>query len=230
MATKGAVTGGRNRAEYITSGYLREQQKLSSSEYDTYALFQNVPEEISILCALYYKLTDYFEIINASTTVSNENKTINKITHGWKNTCYGTLIPSTDKCIYKWWLKIPKTKKHFVVGIASAPFMENELVDEIESSKFYMIAVYAATKLDHTDRSCCNVFEDKTNTSILNNLEEIALELNLKRKQLILHYADNKEKLLHENIECGEDINYRLAISMLYKDIQISIQKFEQLF
>ena len=91
-------------SERIVHGYIRLQHKVLFQS-NMYPLFQNIPGSISSLCTLYYHLYDYFDKIHPDMKLSNNSKTIEKLTgedHDYNNSSYGKLIiPSMDECIYK---------------------------------------------------------------------------------------------------------------------------------
>ena len=99
-----------DRAEYAAAGYIRrEHQNLFSS--NDQQLFQNIPDGVCILCALYFGSRDYFAIASDSqVSVSDDKMTVTKNTKFMQSnpdTSFGSMLkPSTSQSVCKWDLKV----------------------------------------------------------------------------------------------------------------------------
>ena len=215
-----------NQTKQIVSGYIRQEHK-SQFKSSHYALFQNVPISITSFCTLYYNPKEFFQNISACLISSNNNETITQSSRFIKlNTNYGSIdIPSNSKCIYKWYLKIGNKSSQggCYVGIASQPFVTKEFMAYIPNQKFYAYSTLTRDLLSHVTYSRCR--ESVQYGGI------VCIELNLKEKTMKVYVGGT---LQNDNVawivETGDDINYRLAVSLTRGNAQVSIVKFEQMY
>ena len=220
--------------KYTVSGFIRGQHK-SLFKSSRYALFQNIPISISSLCTLYYHTRDYFKIFNEEKfSVTDNNKTLSKEKNDskWINSSFASwLISSTDKCVYKWHLKVTNKEINgeipVVIGIASDPYNANDPFYIGKRRKYY--AYYPASNSKRCHTSICYYFESTATiepVSWKKNEEEICLELDLKERKLSV-YKDEKKQVVFEEIETGKNINYRLAVTIQRVGCKVSITNFQ---
>ena len=219
-----------SRELYIVSGYIREYEKILKSS--SYALFQNIPPGISTLCALYYHIRDYFEYVPIKATISKDKRTVNiKNDENGLNSSYGSwLISSTIPCIYKWYLHFSQTissENSCIVGIASRPFLTNIAFDDItdKDHKCYRLAPYHHAKWSHEYGEGGSQWV----SGLPNCDKNLVFELDLKTKEFSVN-IDEQNILVFENIETGNEIEYRVALSLRAQDFSVTINKFTQTF
>ena len=209
-------------------GYIRSYQKLTHG--NEYALFQNIPIGISSLCTLYLGTIEYFKLFDdQQVMISDDGKSIRKIMgkRDWQNTSYGTVeISSTSKYVYKWYIKIGNNDNdgRCIIGLATEPFTINTAFDEDRTNKHYCFATNNGQKKDYKSMDFMSYGERIGEGRVL------CIELDL--KQGCIKFGEQgyewNTKVAFKRIKIGEDISYRLAVSMYEVDCQISIIKFER--
>ena len=229
--------------KYLVSGYIRKEQKLIKQS--PYTLFQNVPIFVSSLCTLYYHVTEYFNSIGKDILSSNNKTTLmpsRSPRHSIPGTSYGNMvIPSKSDCIYKWQIgfsKIMTQRYRFTIGIASTSITTTKQpFHRAESGEFYCFSPYFGTVSSHLTNGhfgnvaqaykwAANVWRDK-----------IDLELDLKRKKLLIYKYDEFEKstknVIFHNVEVRYNLDYRLAVILCDyhgNDLTVSIVKFHKTY
>ena len=232
----------RYNPKYTVFGYVRRVESLIRSS--PFHLFQSIPINITCFCVSYYQTQEYFE------TVNNENIKLSKYKtfiykfhqgpeykdfehdHGLDNTTFGKLsISSTSQAICKWYLKInniPKTPKRqdlcpFIIGIVSKLSSANkEFTCHLshENYKFYAYEIDTKILGAHVGGFIENYGQKFKDNDI------ICIKLDLKRRE-IKYYKNGKSfGIAFDNIDIGEDIDYRLAVTIGHKYGEISILKF----
>ena len=222
-----------SESKYQVNGYIREQCDVFKS--CGFKLFEIIPIAISSLVASYYDTMDYFVLTNdEEINISHNNRCITQIKDRigyWENTTYGGLeIPSTNKCICKWYIKvghIDETARSLsIIGIASKPFITNKSFDEIEKNKRYCFAPHSGSIESH-QTGFRHFSENIADGKI------ICIELNLIEKYITFYDYEQEydsAKVAFDNIEIGDGICYRLAVSMNQENTSLTIIKFQQLF
>ena len=220
------------RAEYAASSYIRrEHRKLFT--LDDEPLFQNIPDGICVLCALYFGSRDYFEIIpDTEVSLSNDNMTATKVTAYSKGeTSFGSLlIPSTSQCISQWDIKIDCFNhcNTILIGISSEPFdpykyFHDPTTNKLEDPTNHHAYVYG---LGGQNRS----FQGETwevNGRPFHSSDVVAVRLDLKKKEVKFYVNEIYSNVTFE-IETGDNIEYRLAVALFDEGNQITLTKFEQ--
>ena len=209
-------------SKYTVGGYIREQHTKLFSK-NRYALFENIPISISSICTLYYHLFDYFELLDDDMiSVSSDKKTITKKCDGWGNSSYGSItIPSTNDSVCKWFVEVGTTGK-CIIGLASKPFLTNFNFNRIDRNKNYCYGVTTGRIKHHNGHW-------ESYDKIIGCGDILCIELNLKKRYIKFYEKENDSgRIAFKNVEIGEDINYRLAVSSHIKSSQIKIVKFTQ--
>lgn len=235
---------------FCVAGWIRQHKELIQTS--SFALFHRIPSMVISISTLYYHFRDYFDSRPASIYGTNGRPgTPQRTIHAscWSdgnNTTYGSmLIPSESSRIYnyKWYFET-KLNKKFAIGIATAPFETASKVWLIRNNKHYIWTpkvskiknnphkqrIYADTK-SHKEGG----YTRKSKNNIICALKdldeylqyEFCMELDLKRKSLILHYKEYSI-ILFDDIETGKDINYRLATSLLSKNHRMKMTSYKE--
>ena len=114
-------------SKLIVSGYVRlEHQSLFKS--NRYALFENVPTQVSGWFAAYYDSYDLFDKIRSDMALSDGKKTIRRVVCKDNEYCYAhsnfgkMILNSTEQCICKWYLKIIEAEGYpkLIIGVSSS--------------------------------------------------------------------------------------------------------------
>ena len=234
--------------KYTVFGYVRRLEslfRLSSTQ-----LFQNIPATVTYLCISYYEPKEYFDMINNIDIKLSEDKTsikkcrqrpnqsiLRKYGYSLDNTSFGKLmIPSTSQFICKWYLKfnnIPKRLRlfcPFIIGVASVS--ESSSTDKAFNykhnnyHKFYSYETASiASKILKSHNE--NDYVRDYGTNFKEN-DIICLKLDLKERQITFSKNDKSFGIAFDNIDIGEDIEYRLAVTIGHLHGDISILKFEE--
>ena len=213
--------------KFIVCGYIRSEHE-SLFRANACILFQNVPNSITSLCTLYYYLYDYFDLIGSDMKISNDKKTItyNSFTRDWPNANYGkNIISSTDKCIYKWYLKIRK-RENIIVSVVSNKNCNPHLYP-VHHDKYYWFFLNPDNlgKLkDHKGSTWQNPEYGKD----IKNGDIVCMELNLKRENISFYINGKNLGVAFQNIDIGDDIDYRLCVTLRDLGSFVTIMKFTQ--
>ena len=213
------------RTKLTVFGYIRSQHKLSFKS-NPYALFSNIPSSISSICILYYHLYDYFELINPNMTLSDNKQNITLNTNYRDNLTFGKeIISSTDQCIYKWYLQLNGYPSGFIIGLTSKPWnVNNNLYESQKCGQCYLFWPNVSFQLaSHiTSWSVKDYIRDAKSNDI------VCMEVNLIDKTIKIYLNDKDKGIAFKNVETGDDIKYRLSVTLLNIQTSISLVKFTQ--
>ena len=192
--------------EYIVSGFIREVQQIIKNN--------TIPSEICELCVKYYRINEWWDILGRHTTTTLDDICLTKTNDGWDNTSYGrNVAPSIGNFIYKWSLKIVKTKSRAIyIGIASnitdrhlQPFVDNKLYNNYAWNGTSGLIYCKGCGIDRGD-----TFDEG---------DIVEIELNTKTGKA--SFNDTVFNVLQRG-----HIKYRLAATLHNKDDCIIIQTF----
>ena len=155
------------------------------------------------------------------------------------NTSYGNMVmPSNSNFIYKWQFAFSKplsVESDFFIGIASTSITTTQQPIWLAiSGKWFCFNPYFAEFANHLTGSV--FFKVKKSVEWGRSAWEnkIDLELDLKRKELSIFKYNGSErgakKVLFNKIDVGDNIDYRLAVSLRGKDFAFSIVKFQKIY
>ena len=209
------------RSLFTVFGYIRkEQQTLNHKES-----YNVIPKLVCcIVLAFYTNHVDSFEIAGKDVKISGDNKIITKLVGGRNNTSIGKIsIPSQCNIICRWNLKINVIDDWYMyIGITS-DHSSNDL-NFCENRKTSNYACYALSSvLKSKDQNKHNY---GTHVSWEQG-EIVGMELNLVKKNISFYVNNKYQGVAYENIDIGENIQYRLAVCMYGKDNQIELKDFE---
>ena len=232
----------RYNPKYTVFGYVRSSQT-SLSKASSYSLFRNIPIAITSLCVLYYEPIEYFDIINTDDIkLSEDKKSIYKYHQrrnyesgfgyhfGLDNTSFGKIsIPSTSKSICKWYFKINNIPKKpsfdpFRIGIVSKISSVNKsFLDKAknEDYKFYGYQTGSRILENHYGRPQVPTYGRYARVN-----DVYCMKLDLQKREI--RYSRNNKSfgIAFENIDIGEDIEYKLAVTIGHKDGNLSMMKY----
>ena len=202
------------------NGYLREMEHQ----------FEVIPSIVfHLILAFFCKCDEYFAEAGDNVELSNDRMTVKKTGfNSWNNTTYGyQWIDSTKNMIVKWEFKIDNntaiaTAMRFAI-LSKDTDCNTSFHDEVKPSYIYNIAgnllannVYLSdTRQENLSCKCA------TNDSVI-----IVLDL-IKKQISIIDMAKDEEpmtKLLFPDVETGEGIRYKIAVSMVEFGTQITFK------
>lgn len=219
-------------------GFFRCNESILSSDVDSINTWNVIPEAVINLCLQFYCLgDDEFEcwnIVGQHMKILGKNKhKLKKIQDddgcdSYENTSYGLqTIKSTEKAIYKWILKIYKSKSFWAhIGITSNFECVNDSFAQRSGTYRPRYSLWTPKLLQMKD---------------INSYSLISIELNLYQQTLkfyidgkVLDWEDAKQYSFydksHAKIRVGDKINYKLAYSCYKKGQGLSIVGFQRIY
>ncbi len=193
------------RIQHAVFGYIRKMENILS-------LFSTVPIIIIHICLVYYYDDEYFiksDCNNTGIIVSNDRKSFMNSTHkfDWIPTIYGyTQVESTENQIAKWTFKIAGYVAIFFLSKHNHQIPSNCVTTTVRP--YYGFSNYWKWRCDElTNTSECF----QVNLDLYDSFTVI---LNTQQKTIGLILSDNNTECIFENIKIGQDIKYKLAITM----------------
>lgn len=215
------------KAIYEVFGYVRRSQK-ELQKSSNHLLFQTIPALVTSIIISYYFSTGSFEIAGDGVDIHDDNYMILKKKKGssWDNSSYTLPVPSTTKKICKWDLKIHNALKYepkgsyISLGISSGVVTGQQFIYG-KGVKYG----YAGWNGHSTD----NAFHwFKSYGEPYGISDTVSVELDLINKQVIFYKNEQSQGVAHSNIKQGEDIEYRLAISMCHVNTKIELLNYSE--
>ena len=215
------------RTELLVNGYVR----VIIDTLGGHTLFENVPNYIHSLCMLFYFVYEYFDIIGKGVSVSDDRSRITRNSdvdpsNRYLNTSFGkTKILSMESKIYRWEIKIHKGSRFVTIGISSNyDHRDKHFVKTISSVSdkhiYYAYNGYGGIKAD-VDEGI--VVYSKAAGHVRDIIE---LELDLIEKKITFYKNGISQGVAFTDIKVGDDIVYRLSVSLGGKDNKVSIINF----
>ena len=214
-----------NYNKYVIFGFVRRLVNLD----------KNIPILINYVILLYSPLiVEKFLVIGNFTNYFHLRRSIIKFKKdGWENTSFGSItIPSTQSYVCKWCIHINRGND-LMIGITS--FNENE--KKMKNKKYLQPG---ESLWDQNGASYC-FWSQNCKYQLNKNGEEIwpeygksfgendiiCIELHLGKKQVL--FSKNKQRfgIAYRNIKVGDDIKYKLGISMFGVGSSVTIKSFE---
>ena len=204
-------------------GYIREYQH-------KFKLSSNIPSSIVDICVfMFYRIYqyEYFEKCGKDLKISgNKSDTISKQRYAWNydNIAYGAKwINSNDSNVIRWTIKCIKQgqfKNGVIIGIVAYEIdidQDPRWNENGVPSYFLMDGVFYANTKPINERQ------------IKYGVQDSVLTMQLDLKSATLSYNIDGESYDFEinNIKKGDDIKYKLAISMWYENQSFQLTKFE---
>ena len=207
------------KTEYTVFGFIRQ----SETEMD-----KIIPPLISWTCLMFYWMNEYFEIIGDTIDASKDNSTITatKATQDWGNANFcAQRIQSTNEGIYKWTLLM--TGDDIVIGISDADGTKiSDAFAWDNDANFYGILCKSGYKVWNgkhgTDMA--QYYDSIGDTDII---KIIIVQLNTKLKKISFEVNGMDKGVAFENIKCGDDIYYRLAVTLEENGNKVELIKYE---
>lgn len=211
-----------HQTECLISGYLRELYELLS-KYDDKYIFINIPPLVTVTIMSFHFVDEVFEILGIYTQVFNQGKTIQKTNGHRENTSYGrVVIPSLSKVICEWDIKVNHlSDQGFRIGICSDFTLTEKCFVDDDFSSNYALECVNGYKVSKGQRA--------SHSSRYHEHDIVTIKLNLKKRcvDFLINKNSSEKGIAFENIYVGEDISYRLAISMYGNGDGVTIEKFQ---
>ena len=208
------------RTKYGVYGWIRKAEnelKLS-----------NVPLMIQSICILYFYEDEIFNVFGTGIDVSKDKKSITKSMCGWTNNSYGiTKIQSNTNNVYEWEFIIKNRsdiERGIIIGISNAHKPNIMLMDHMAENEYS----YAHCCDGDTFNRYGNQWDwKKTHPQhvLWWTDDKITMTLNLATAQLIF-FVNDEQKIRIENIVKGNDITYRMFVSMYFVNECVQLLKF----
>ena len=165
----------------------------------------NVPNMISCICIMYLREDEIFQYLSDDGKIKlSADKKIATLKKGYMNflNVFGIVeVASMNKAIYQWDLKMTLTiEYHNQYGV---------VVDHI---------VYILQGMQKYSRSW-----KRYGASFMK--DKVSINLDLKKKEIRFLVNDQDQGIAYQNIKTGEDIKYRLVVS-LYAYASVTIDNF----
>ncbi len=202
----------------------------------------NLPEGIIKFILLYYYDDEYFDIYTEDIVLSPDRKTVlDKGSDDWHNTIYGKhSILSTEAKICKWYLKLGKSQMFYGVAPGSHPYkwiIDIGICSDFDlKMKCYTLEYGESTKFySYHSKQCINSHQDPNKYIDYGERwyrpgDTICIELNLVEKIIKFHLNGQDQGVAFENVECGDDIYYKLAVTIYHKFTQLTIVKYDEIY
>ena len=209
--------------KYAVYGWIREAENALNLD--------PIPVEIGMICMSYYFVEeDEFAEVGANNELSENGKVVTKIAPGWGSCNHGKIIiESTANCICRWDLKIRAlTSGGMKLGIISDAIQRDYLYPIPEGS-FYIYWNSGETfnndksvaKYGWSWISCEQSYKQGDQVSII-------LDLIHGKVTFLVNGTDAKNG--YENIEIGDNIQYRLLAAMHFDGDCVEILNFERTY
>eukprot|EP01084_Bolivina_argentea_P018751 34890_1 len=200
----------------IVNGFIRQSNELLPVSRSPYF---NIPKAIIQLCFEYYFINEYWDILGKDTKISLDKTSLIKIQSGWDNTSYGkNTIPSIGNYIYKWKIKIDKLTNHgMYIGIAS---------NHNETHLGFQDTFIDYNYVWDGGFGLCFCQSVVIEMSIPYDEDDIIyIQLNTQNGTLMFAVNDEQDKPFP--IKQNENINYKLAVSMMNPNDCIIVDDFK---
>ena len=220
-----------NRSKKLITGYLKE---INISIDDKYI----VPELVLNACLLFYYQRAFISMIfngyhhspqsKDSFTLSKDKRTVSLIDSRW-GTLFGNIqIDSLSEIVCRWNVKVFMNNKSGVNATFGANVRRILLGLSAQTEPIFFDTYCGHSKWpSSTYLFTANVKSVDGQTLTWNDGDIIGIKLNLKKLNIEYFVNGKSVGILKEDIEVGEDIKYRLTVSMVHNHQAISIESFE---
>ena len=197
-------------------------KKKKSSKYSNST--QNIPELIVFVCLAYYYESKIFEIAHYSLVISGDNNNIIEKTSGgynWNCSAYGAeWMQSNTNNIYKWTVKNIFGDRNVQFGIVSNyPHLAINKCYNSEHSYSY----FFHQSLRQNGKPIPSSIRAKANAKFgCASSETIIFILNFKDSTITIN-KNNESDVIFKQIKKGDDILYKLAITVYTKSNCIEV-------
>ena len=209
------------RTKYCVYGWMREMEKELDLGY--------IPPIISSICILYYRGEEIFKTTSDKIEISKEGKCIKSTAAGWIDHCgYGiTKISSMSGNFYQWDIRIHEQSRNMFAirfGISSqADILRYDGILQLLGGHYTYL--YQSGRVFHNPEE---KFKGYKQAESLKTGDKLSLCLDLRKKELTFMINDKCIEQKCENIKVGEDVYYRLIVSICQQNDCVEIINFTQ--
>lgn len=210
-----------DRSRFTVYGWIRKVKKLYN--------WANFPlSELASIIVQYFASVEMFKTIAKCVELSEDKLSVTKKKgeSDWRNACYGSVtIPSKSNIICEWELKIsnpPGETAGIVLGIARKEDITQYLWDTLKDKDQYVYA-YGNWSAKTNARDIDNV--DYGDGEYHDNCK-VKIHLNMKLGQISFSIEDLNHGIAFDNIKKGDDIEYRLMVSLFFVGGKVEILDF----
>ena len=208
--------------EYLVFGFIRDYEKNSNAI---------IPPLISWTCLLFYWINEYFEIVGDNLNASEDKLTIscNQPVSRWCNASFGhRKIKSGLTGVYRWTFKW--FGRHIAFCVTDA---DGTVTDKAcawgENTNYYGIFIATGFKLRRGEGGANYeaYFEGIDNKA--GNIQDhtLTVVLDLNSKQVSFEIDGENKGIAFDGIKCGEDIYYRMAVTIEECSDKVILDKHE---
>ena len=208
-----------NWTKYAVYGWIRKME--------TSLLSQNMPNMIIVLCILFFRRDEIFQVFDEKEIqLSSNKKCITKINRYGRTHIYGSNeISSIVNCKYEWKLRTNERGGSIAIGIGSLnfttkPFNKLRGFNHLYLSNGDRIMVQQGEYCKYELYGCKFKW---------NEVNEISICLDLGRAELKFILNGMDQGIAFKNIKKREDVKYRLMVTLWSVDDSVEIQSFSGL-
>ena len=219
------------RTKHLISGY----NKIITKNLSNHNLFLHIPLMIHSLCILYYYETDRFEIAGKYAEISNNGKSVTATASDYESTTYGYIkissLNSNVKCRWSIFIDNGRNKNGSMIsiGISSNDECDKDYtawrMDTPEKLQSY--SHYAYNGWAGYTTSIRGVGNGTEAESFFKG-DTIDIILDLKHRKVTFYKNGVDQNNAFTDIDVGDDIVYRLAVSMGSRDNKVTLVKFKK--
>lgn len=187
---------------------------------------------IASICVLFYSIVEIFDIIGNGMELSADGKIITRgeddKVYNWINCSYGiNAVPSMNKGVYKWVLKMHKVTGGGVrVGLSSTTVQQSCFYannDIVGINYIYWNGSGHSYKYLKEARWGCENYGRRYDAD-----DMVSIILDLNQRQISFAINDEDQGVAYKDIQVGEDIHYRMFVSLYFVHDSVEIVSFSQ--
>ena len=202
---------------YLIFGYMRSSELL----FDDNNPYYNIPDFVCTICLWYYCIlymtNDKFDIAAGDIEISEDKLTITKgAADAEFYSVYGTQgIPSMSQMHCKWKFKMNRLYGNCYVGISSKKCLDSPFHYKSSPNYCYYMLGWKIK---------CGQFNDREKYGKkFWDRDYLTMELDMNKKELRYAVNDEDQGVAFDDIECGDDIIYYLAITIEHTGDHLSM-------
>ena len=220
-----------NKTKNLISGY----NKTISKNLSHHNLFQHIPLMIHSLCILYYFIPEHFEIEGLYAKISKDKKSVTWTNNDYESTTYGFMkissLESNIKCRWSIYVNNGQNRNGSMISIGISSNNEYNKdytawrMDQYNKLKLYSHYAYNGWAGYTTSNHGVG---NQTEAQSFFKGDTIDCVLDLKHKKVTFYKNGLDQNNAFTDIDIGNNIVYRLAISMGSKNNKVTIVKFKK--
>ena len=186
----------------------------------------HIPSEISDICVLYYYQYEIFDVVSIQVKVSEDRRSIAKLSGGWNNTNYGIMeIESNTNNIYCWDFKMKKLHSyHVMIGIMDKKYMNADRYFLRDAKK----VTYCQWGAGYTFNTMKGKWPSQSldREHLFQQGDKVSMRLDLSESKLTFVINDRVQINAYNDIPKSDEIQYKMFVTMWNRDICVEILNF----